>query len=271
MVRVRPAVCTFETRQIHDPPAFVRTFGTVVEAGPLPLRFEGRDAIEHAHPDPPAGCARGKVAAWAGNDDGCDAVCYQLSDCRTRAQVVACCNGTAAVAAVYAQRPGLVRMRIDLPGHRVHVDARVGEAGEVEQTWRRIPLSVTATGPYARCSGPLNDYVIVRADPATFPITEAVRLFGLAREPLRSRIGVLGDGPLPRARFFTCGEREHPSAPLTGLAVLALAAARLGWPPFRSVETPGGPMPLPRVRHRADGTADIEFPRVIVRLGAEPA
>jgi hypothetical protein len=275
MVRLQQAVRTFETRQIHDPPAFIRTFGNVVQTGPGPLRFEREDAIEHAHPAPPLGCARGKVAAWSRGGDQCDAICYQLSDCNRHAEIVACCNGIAAAAAVYAQwhQRRFVAMRVDLPGTpHLRVEARVTGPGEVDQTWRSVPFSIRASGRYALCFGPLNDYIVVRADPAAFPVAEAVRLwerFGLAHEPLRARIAVVGLGASPRARFFTCGEREHPSAPLTGLAVLALAAARLGWAPLKSVETPAGPMPLPRVRRRGDGTADVDFPRVVVKLGAE--
>lgn len=253
-------VRTFHTRQIHDPPGFVRTCGTVVETG---VGFQGADAIAHAHPDPPAGCARGKVAAVS--RDG-DAACYQLSDCRTRARIVACCNGTAAAAALL----GLRRMRLHLPGQRVQVEARLGRGHAVRQTWRGVRFSVHEVAGCAVSTGALNDYVVIRADPSSLLVEDAFRIserLGLAREPLRSRIAVVEDAAAPRVRFFTCGGREHPSAPLTGLAVVALVALRLGWPATRQVETPAGPMAVPRVQVNADGTADIGFPALIVGLG----
>jgi hypothetical protein len=176
-------VRTFQTRQVFDPRGFVRTFGTVVEAGTGPLRFRPGDAIRHAPRDAPEGCARGKVAALS--RDG-DAACYQISDCRTRARIVGCCNGAAAVAAAHAERTDLerIRVRVALPGgRRVRVDARV-DRGAVEQTWRAIPFPIRAASVVdgrecAASSGPLNDYLVVRTrpgeDPAAFPVGEAAR------------------------------------------------------------------------------------------------
>jgi hypothetical protein len=70
-------------------------------------------------------------------------------------------------------------------------------------------------------------------------------------------------------KFFTCGDRVHPSAPLTGLAVLAIAGARLGWTALTSsarVVTRAGAMALPGVVGRVDGTVDLTFPPLLVEL-----
>ena len=254
-------VRTFHTRQIHDPPGFVRTCGTVVETG---VGFQGADAIAHAHPDPPAGCARGKVAAVS--RDG-DAACYQLSDCRTRARIVACCNGTAAAAALL----GLRRMRLHLPGQRVQVEARLGRGHAVRQTWRGVRFSVHEVAGCAVSTGALNDYVVIRADPSSLLVEDAFRIserLGLAREPLRSRIAVVEDAAAPRVKFFTCGGREHPSAPLTGLAVARArgAAPRLAAAARAGAETPAGPMRCRACRPTRTGRRASSFAPLLVRL-----
>jgi len=127
------------------------------------------------------------------------------------------------------------------------------------------------------CMSPLNPYLVVRArageEVHDFPVSEALALwrrFRLGREPLASRMAVVGsDAAMPRVKFFTCGEREHPSAPPTGLAVLAIAAERLGWEGLRAarhVITPAGVMEVPRVHALADRTTTLEFPTVLVAL-----
>ena len=90
-------------------------------------------------------------------------------------------------------------------------------------------------------------------------------------EPLRARLAVVQPlGPEgARVKFFTYGAREHPSAPLTGLAILALAAGPLGWFDPRAtgqVLTPLGPMALPRTHAVGPGLARIDFPPVLVDL-----
>ena len=61
--------------------------------------------------------------------------------------------------------------------------------------------------------------------------------FGFLDAPLRARLGFLaGPGPRPQAAFFACGGRAHPSAPLTGLAVLAAARRGLSWPELRGLD-----------------------------------
>jgi hypothetical protein len=204
--------------------------------------------------------------------------------------VAACTNATAAAAAWYAgnHRSEMV-LRTTLPGAET-VDAqmrvcesRPGGPIAVEQSWSRISLTVQVHTQsdgrsVATCVGPLNNYIIVQArrtdDLSAFSVPEALafwRRCGLTREPLVSRLAVVqaADDGRVMARFFTCGEREHPSAPLTGLAVLALAWGQLDWPALRQrreVSTPLGTMILPRVRTACDGTATVEFSPLLVNL-----
>jgi hypothetical protein len=113
----------------------------------------------------------------------------------------------------------------------------------VEQSWGGIRLGVTPARLRGRevavCTGTLNDYLIVLlSDPAAleeFGLQEVTALWHEARsysgftDPLRCRLAaVCPTGAVPFAKFFTCG-RTHPGAPLTGLATLALAAARVEW------------------------------------------
>lgn len=286
-------VRTFRTRQAADAADLIRTFGTVVRAPSGPLSFPEHEARRHAHPAPPPNCARGKVVAFCRNGGWCEAACYQLSDCRTRARVVACCNATAAAAASCAGG-GRVTMRVALPGDRVvGVDARVrptraARCHVVQQTWSDVAFAVRDEGRAdgrrcAVCVTALNNYLVVETGPgeeaAAFPVCEALglaRRFGIACEPLLARVAVVqaAGGAPPAVKFFTCGEREHPSAPLSGLAVLAVAARRLGWPSLpagRAVVTPAGPMALPAVDVFSDETARVEFPGVVVSLGRDPA
>ncbi|MBK8724542.1 MAG: hypothetical protein IPL96_00465 [Holophagaceae bacterium] len=283
------SIRTFWTRQPMDPLDFVRTFGAVVET-------TGRanvDPMDYAHHEAPAGCARGKISTFAFDAEGWKAACYQFGDARHHALLVGCTNGTAAAAARCAELTGRreIALQVSLPGGiGIQVSAVVdGDAGDdqgarVLQNWIGIPLTVRAADlgdgrRYALCAGPLNDYLVADLppgeDPAAFTVPDAMALadrFGLTAEPLRSRVAVLqsaAPGP-PRARFFTCGEREHPSAPLTGLAVVALAARRLGWRELAATDrlhTAAGPLPFPEVADRLDGRVDVAFPALLVHLG----
>jgi hypothetical protein len=288
-------VRTFRTRQVADPPEFVRTFGAVVDAGPGPLDFGVAEAIEHAHPSPPPGCARGKVAAFSRRSGRVHAVCWQVSDDRAEAHVVGCCNAAAAVAAVCADAADgeRVRMRLSVPGpDRVRVEAVASLAASgarvVRQAWSGVPalrpeVRRVLGRPCAVVVGPFNDYLVLAADGeealAAFSGDDARRAWGEVGgdgTPLRARVAVVAAAPAcgpPRARFFTCGGRAHPSAPLTGLAVVALAARRLPWLGLAgaaAVRTEAGPMPLPRVTAEPGGTSRVEFPGVVVDLLGPP-
>jgi hypothetical protein len=281
---------TFRTRQVADPAGFVRTFGTVVDAGRGPLAFGAADAVEHAHPSPPPGCARGKVAVVSRRRGGAEAVCWQVADDRSEAHVVGCCNAAAAVAALCADgsERSAVRLRMTVPGPspvRVEAAVRRAPGGDrvVHQVWDAVP----ALRPLPRrvlgrrgavVVGPFNDYLVLEsdaADLASFSGSDAARAWREVegeRSPLRARVAVVAlaaEGDAPRARFFTCGGRAHPSAPLTGLAVLALAARSLAWLDLRGathVASEAGPMPLPLALEAADGTSRVEFPGVVVAL-----
>ncbi len=295
----------FRTRQLGDGPHVVRTSGTVVRSATGLLRLPFEDAIRHAETDPPPDCARGKVAIVAQSAGELGAVCYQVSDCRTQAHVVACCNATAAAAAALGADADVgehLTLAVTLPRvHPIRVEARVSHPHRtsadtdfasirrrtVEQRWREVPFAIHAQARIdgrscVVCASPLNDYLVIRTrageDAADFPVDEAVALwrrFGLDRAPLLSRMAVVqADALVPRAKFFTCGDRAHPSAPLTGLAVLAFSAQRLRWRTLAAagrVATATGIMALPRVERRANDTADIVFPALVVELDASRA
>ena len=284
----------FRTFQAGRRPELVRSCGSIVH------RADGAkvslpDVLRHALPDLLQDCARGKVAAVARRGSRAEVVCYQLSDSRSQASLIACCNATAAAAAFEAERSGLrwLSLRVALPGRtHVRVESWVGSrrangARPVGQIWHAVPLAVregvqTEGRHLVVCTSPLNRYLVLRAraDEAVhdFPVSEAQALwrrFGRGREPLASRMAVVGsEAAAPRVKFFTCGEREHPSAPPTGLALLAIAAQRLGWEGLRAarqVITPAGAMEMPRVHLLADGTATFEFPTILVALDARPS
>jgi hypothetical protein len=221
---------------------------------------------------------------------GAEVVCYQRAEGGALPAVVACCNGTAAAAASYAARVGRrdVTLRLTLSGsHVVDASARVQPAARdgvaVHQAWHRVPFTILCEDEIdgRRCAvsvGALNHYLVVRTRPgeapAQVPIAELrrlVRRFGLDQEPLLARIAVVsceGASDL-RLQVFTCGERVHPSAPPSGLAVLVLAASQLGWLPLRGgerVATPAGPMQLPRAHRHVDGSAPLRFAPLLVQL-----
>lgn len=290
----------FRTRQLDDAAEHARTFGVVVETGTGPLRFSEGAALAAAHPDPPADCARGKVVAVSRRGAWGEAACYQLPDCRTRARVVACGNAWAVAAAVHARATTKAAgwLRMALPrGYVLHVHTAVepGAADDghvVRQVWEPVPFGVRAAASVAGgrslvFTSPLNDYLVLEARsggrwrPATrsspFTAADAIAAWHRARlgtDPLLARVVVVDPMPSrPRVRFFTCS-REHPSAPLTGLAVLALTAREIGWLPLPAdgcVETPAGPMRLPAIDVRGSGVARIEPAPTIVHLAPYPA
>ena len=279
----------FRTFQVSHRPELVRSCGTIVQRADG-ARLGVPELLRHALPDPLEDCARGKLAGITRRGSRVEVACYQVSDCRSRANLIACSNATAAAAAFEAERADLrwLSLRVRLPGlARLRVECSVGArrpsgARPVGQIWHVVPLAlreeIRAEGRHlVVCMSPLNPYLVVRVRAGEavhdFPVSEALALwrrFGLAREPLASRMAVVGsDAAMPCVKFFTCGEREHPSAPPTGLAVLAIAAQRLGWEDLRAarhVITPAGVMEVPRVHARADCTTTLEFPPILVGL-----
>jgi hypothetical protein len=279
----------FQTRQADDACGAIRTFGTIVEAPPGPLQFRDQDAIRYVHPSPPPNCARDKVVVYSWNHESCDVACFQVSDSRTSARLVACCNGTAAAAAEYAALTGAPRiaMQVDLPGRHVvevttDVDRVTGNAAaRVSQLWNRVPFTIDAEQcvdgrSCAVCVNPFNHYLVVQTRPGesaeAFPVGLALDLrqrLGLGNEPLLSRIAVVEPGidAVPGVKFLTCGDRAHPSAPLSGLAVVAAVAHRLGWTFLQNaarVRTPAGLMSLPKLTAHPDGAICVQFPDVFV-------
>lgn len=283
------AWAVFRTRQPGDPVERVRTCGAVgllpAVPGLGPSRFGLVSADgERIAPFPePSGLplvetgrgarhARGKTAYVTPYTIGFGVACYQSADDGTAVELAACGNSSAAAAALRQATCGgpLGPAWLELPGgSRLRVDTEIlpvpaDEPGTLlRQTWREIHLEVVeerlVTGRRClACLAPLNDYVVVGAQPgeppAAFPQADALtiwRAFGFDANPLRARLAVVETAvtsPVRGVKFFTCGSREHPSAPLTGLAVLALAGEVsdwLGWTSARLAMTPAGPMALP--------------------------
>jgi hypothetical protein len=266
----------------------------VVAGGPRDLAWAGpREAVDLCLRGPtepsPAGAAHGKVIFC--NRQG-DLLVYQADPPKRSAALCACGNATAAGAALLTHCLGRRRLRqsMKLPGGQVvQVCSAVTRAGDggyrVEQSWGDILLRVVQTRLRGRdvalCTGTFNDYVIVCLPSATdlsaFGLEETLTLWDEARrytgfeDPLQSRlVAVAPAGVCPRAKFFTCG-RNHPGAPLTGLATLALAAPHVRWLAalFEAgrVEHARGVDRLPDVRVTPDGL-EIPFPAIHVVLKA---
>jgi hypothetical protein len=274
--------CAFTTRQAADPVGFVRTRGVVVNTPRELDRVLAANPVDDSDERP---AASGKVAVL--EDDGTLLVrVHQRADGSAHAVTVACSNATAAASTAFAGDRAL-SFALALPsGQTIAVDTqtRALASGEhaVVQTWYDVRVDVDDVGivdgrRVAACRGPLNDYLLVGARPSEpddkLTLDEARRLwdrFGFLDSPLRARLAFLrGIAPTPRASFFTCGGRAHPSAPLTGLAVLAVARRRLDWPEIRGlevVETSVGPIALPNVWTARDGASTFEFPSVVVQL-----
>ena len=284
---------TFRTRQLDDHSQIVRTVGVVCHFGNVPPFVAAAPVVIPGHSHyTSTNCAHGKVALAMRQQGDIHVACYQVCDCRTQVVLAACGNTIGAVAALDSRLSGTrhVNLRAELANQdRIQVEAELSRLGPsatqvVRQTWHDVPLQMCDEQLVSgrNCTtwlGPLNNYLVVRArpddDPAELTVKEAValwRYFGLDRQPLLARMAVvqLNARPLPSVKFFTCGQREHPSAPLTGLAILALAAQRLEWRDLTTagrVMTPNGPMALPRVHPVGETRVRIEFPPVIVELG----
>jgi hypothetical protein len=280
----------FRTFQASRRPELLRSCGTILEsAGAVAVP----ELLRLAVPDASETCARGKLALVARRGSRAELACYQLSDSRSEASLIACCNATAAAAAGQADRArlGLISLRVALPeAARLRVESWVGAPRHgghrpVGQVWHGVRLALHEIHAGSRhvvvCTGALNPYLVVRLREREriqgFSLEDALALWrrvGLGRERLASRMAVVGSGEESRrVRFFTCGEREHPSAPPSGLAVLSITAQRLGWRELtvaRSVLTPAGVMEMPRVHRDPDGAATIRFPTILVALGSRP-
>jgi hypothetical protein len=299
--RPHPAVHAFRTRARDDVPSVVRTRGVVLEPRHGEM-LAAVDVVRHAEPIAPRDCAHGKVAVVTRRGSTTTIACWQVSSQRTDARLVACGNTAAAAIAsvargarhgdLVAELPpsGRLDLRqgalvVDLPrGGSIEVEATVtvhDGVAAVDQRWRGVAIALDDERIIGgrRCvvsRSALNDYVVVLARPGEdvrrFTLAEAVRLwtrFGLRAEPLLARLAVVAPGTEAPStvKFFTCGDREHPSAPLTGLAVLSVAARRLAWPCLAvgRVVTAAGTVPLPRVDAVADA-ATITFPTRVVDL-----
>jgi hypothetical protein len=249
------------------------------------------DALPTLVADPlPAAHAYGKLAVLGEDGTGVTLTCHQLARSGEQAARAACTNATAAAAAWVGLHSCERSLSIDveLP---TSATARVtatleptahSETTKVSQTWTGVPISIRhewsgRDDAVLSCTGAFNNYLILIATSETafraFDVHDALEWwsrFGLDRDPLLARLAVVHRDARSstHARFFTCGEREHPSAPLTGLGVLALAsrngATELG--AMRAVTTPAGAMDLPHVDIADDGTAAFEFAQLLATV-----
>ncbi len=283
-------VCTFQTRRPTDPltapPRTVgwtgvllggRAHGSVGEAEAVQVCLRGNPPVATTE------AARDKVVLC---DRRGDVLVFQADRAREAASLCACGNAAGAAAAMLALtlRSAKVERRLTLPEGAVRMAARVQRQDgryHVRQHWGDVRFHAASTMLAGRqvavCSGTLNDYLIVRLGSAeeveAFTLEETQALWGAAasssgfQDILRCRLAAVSpDGAL---RFFTCG-RLHPGAPLTGLAVLALAARAVDWlAPLLDageVRHRRGSDALPRVRVAGE-TAEVELPPVTVALG----
>lgn len=224
-------------------------------------RFVNLDEADHT-------VARGKFVLFVDGIRPTAAVfqCNGNEACR-----VDCGNAATAVAAALNAKHGLSKFSYDLTasnGSNINVDAVVHQDG-VDQVWgirqelalRRLEVGGTVIAEVDF----LNLYYII---PASFPI-ESLDPVAVAAPTLRRRVAVidLSTDP-PTARFRTCG-RVHPSAPLTGLTILAMAAETVEWlAPLRRRPTlliNGIPEALPAVEG-SGGAWKINLPRTECRL-----
>jgi hypothetical protein len=214
---------------------------------------------------------------------------YQADRHNRSAALCACGNASGSAAALLAHHLNMprVRQRVQLPDGPVQMDADVARTGagawRVQQSWGGIRFQAREAMLGGRevviGTGTLNDYLVVRlSDPQeleAFGLEEVLGLWYEARrysgfeDPLQSRlVAIAPNGPRPYARFYTCG-RTHPGAPLTGLALLALAAGQVGWLAsllrVGQIEHRRGIDSLPAVRIGPGGT-EVQFTGIDVVL-----
>jgi hypothetical protein len=212
-----------------------------------------------------------------------DTYVYQADRQNQTASLCACGNATGAAAALIAfclDRYDL-RQQIFIPDARLEMRARISPARDgsfgVEQSWGGIQFQLQETRLLGRrvavAMGTFNNYVFVllpEDQRDRFDLDQALALWEAAcpygfDNPLRSRLAAIFLGARqPYVKFYTCG-REHPGAPLTGLAALAMASAKVAWlAPVRDagqVEHRRGVDALPAVHDLA-----IDFPAIHVLL-----
>jgi hypothetical protein len=214
---------------------------------------------------------------------------YQADRKNLSAALCACGNATGAAAAMLAHclKRRRIAQRVELPDGRVEVQSHAlpmsHGAWQVEQSWTGARLTVIPSWLLQRdvaiCTGTFNDYLVVRltdrTDLEAFDLSDALSLWNAAQSyggfenPLRSRLVAIAPAEAaPVTKFYTCG-RMHPGAPLTGLAILAMAASQVGW--LASLLEPGriehrrGVDQLPNVRTTSKGTT-VQFPAIDVVL-----
>ena len=288
-------VSGFETRRAGEsfasPPRTVGHVGLVAAGGGRGLAAVGPEqavavALRDRDDPAPADAARGKVVFC--NARG-DSLVFQADQQYTTAALCACGNATGAAAAVQARLMGRRHLgqAVKLPDGWVEASASVSRTAEgtwrVEQAWCGVQLHAEQARLGGRdvavCTGTFNEYLIVRlpdrAALDSFGLDDALHLwqegrrFSCFADPLRSRLAAVAPaGGRAAVKFYTCG-RAHPGAPLTGLAVLAVAARKIAWlaslTAASEVENRRGVDVLPAARATSRG-AEVRFPTIDVTL-----
>jgi hypothetical protein len=288
-------VYPFETRRAGEsrlcPPRTVGVTGMVVTEEVHGLDAVGpREAVELClrTPNQPQSTEAAKEKVAICNRWGETSI-YQADRKHLSAALCACGNATGAAAALLAHclNRRRIAQQIELPDGRVEARSHALPMGngawQVDQSWTGARLTVVLARLLQRdvaiCTGAFNDYLVVRltnrADLEAFDLPDALDLWNAAQSyggfenPLRARLVAIAPAEAaPATKFYTCG-RMHPGAPLTGLAILAMAASQVGW--LASLLEPGriehrrGVDQLPGVRTNSKGTT-IQFPAINVVL-----
>jgi hypothetical protein len=208
--------------------------------------------------------AQGKLALVNPHSELPVAAVFQLSPAGCNR--VFCGNGAAGVAAHLAAARKTKNPAFLLRGSgALTVTVRAAVSGiTVAQVWIVPADAEISTTPAAIEVNLFNHYTVV--DAASGNVAELLN----DADPRRRIAAVEMRGEEPRVTFYTSG-REHPSAPLTGLCILALLSNQVEWLrpllELRCVIVHGHAEPLPAV---VVGTNHLEFELPETEVTLEP-
>jgi len=214
--------------------------------------------------------AHGKVAVVTGGQGKTMPVAAVFQSAGGRCARADCGNAAAAVAMLLAENAGDGTIIFNLQGSGAvaKVQATV-TAAQVEQAWdvpaapRISPMALLGRRA-VQIVGLFNRYTVVDAGADDATLTALLA----DADPLTRVAAVDLTADAPTVTFFTCG-RRHPSAPLTGLAVLAFLGRQVDWlAPLAatdSVLVGGSPEPLPVIDMYTGGVR-IVLPTTVVNL-----
>lgn len=199
------------------------------------------------------------------------ATVFQSSD--GRCGRIDCGNAAAAIALAIAQNNEVSTTTFSLlRSNKIETIVKATIRKEtVNQTWivtatPRIIMSDISEGRMVEIHGLFNHYTVIDTTLNNFSIISLLN----NTDPTCRVVTIDFSTDLPTVTFFTSG-RRHPSAPLTGLAVLATLAERVDWlrplTTTRTVVVNGMPEPLPQI---AFGVGTIEFEMPETNASLEP-